>query len=256
MGRVVEVSSIFSIYIRSEALSWDAYQRCDQNPFVFFVQIFGPESSGKTTLALHAIAEAQKAGKSTVFIDAEHALDKQYAQVQASLRPSWGCLIALLTLTCSDLLNRQALGVDTAKLMLVQPDCGEMALEVADQLARSGEIGMIVIDSVSALVPRYACLMMVNGVDHLRPSVDYLKVWMDLSSKCEKSTLCPQGRARGRDRDNHSWLTGSYDEQRAQKALRELEQREHDDDLPKPDPHEGGGERKFEGRRLTSRGPQ
>ncbi|GAX75617.1 hypothetical protein CEUSTIGMA_g3061.t1 [Chlamydomonas eustigma] len=91
------------------------------------VEIFGPESSGKTTLALHAIAEAQKAGKSTVFIDAEHALDKQYAQ---------------------------ALGVDTNKLLLVQPDCGEQALEVADQLARCGEIGMIVVDSVSALVPR------------------------------------------------------------------------------------------------------
>lgn len=91
------------------------------------VEIFGPESSGKTTLALHAIAEAQKAGKACVFIDAEHALDKGYAK---------------------------KLGVDVAQLMLVQPDCGEQALEVADQLARCGEIGMIVVDSVSALVPK------------------------------------------------------------------------------------------------------
>lgn len=79
------------------------------------VEIFGPESSGKTTLALHAISEAQKAGKSCVFIDAEHALDKAYAK---------------------------ALGVDVSQLMLVQPDCGEQALEVADQLARCGEIGV------------------------------------------------------------------------------------------------------------------
>mmetsp|Transcript_32832 Transcript_32832/g.97820 ORF Transcript_32832/g.97820 Transcript_32832/m.97820 type:complete len:417 (-) Transcript_32832:457-1707(-) len=91
------------------------------------VEIFGPESSGKTTLALHAIAEVQKAGRTAVFIDAEHALDKKYAQ---------------------------AVGVDTASLLLVQPDSGEEALEIADQLARSGEIGMVVVDSVSALVPR------------------------------------------------------------------------------------------------------
>ncbi|KAG1669692.1 hypothetical protein FOA52_002076 [Chlamydomonas sp. UWO 241] len=91
------------------------------------VEIFGPESSGKTTLALHAIAEAQKAGKTCVFIDAEHALDKKYAQ---------------------------AVGVNTETLLLVQPDYGEQALEIADQLARCGDIGMVVVDSVSALVPR------------------------------------------------------------------------------------------------------
>lgn len=166
--------------------------------FFLFVplQIFGPESSGKTTLALHAIAEAQKAGKACVFIDAEHALDKQYAQVGPGKRrvvmgvkkdqqgrhaslcggdktqpcglPPSPLLLSLQVHGVMDhgptnilpgpspcpLLLLQALGVDTRTLMLVQPDCGEQALEVADQLARCGEIGMIVVDSVSALVPR------------------------------------------------------------------------------------------------------
>jgi recombination protein RecA len=91
------------------------------------VEIYGPESSGKTTVALHAIANCQKAGGVAVFIDAEHALDPEYAK---------------------------ALGVDIDSLLVAQPDTGEQALEIADTLIRSGSIDIIVIDSVAALVPR------------------------------------------------------------------------------------------------------
>jgi recombination protein RecA len=91
------------------------------------VEIFGPESSGKTTLTLHAIAEAQKAGGVAAFIDAEHALDLTYAK---------------------------KLGVQTDDLLVSQPDTGEQALEIAETLVRSGAIDVIVVDSVAALVPR------------------------------------------------------------------------------------------------------
>jgi recombination protein RecA len=91
------------------------------------VEIFGPESSGKTTLALHIIAEAQKAGGLAAFIDAEHAIDPDYAQ---------------------------AIGVDLENLYFSQPDNGEQALEIADTLIRSGALDVVVIDSVAALVPR------------------------------------------------------------------------------------------------------
>src|SRR5712692_5380687 len=91
------------------------------------VEIFGPESSGKTTLSLHIIAEAQKAGGLAAFIDAEHALDAEYAK---------------------------KLGVDIDNLLVSQPDSGEQALEIAEVLVRSGAIDVIVIDSVAALVPR------------------------------------------------------------------------------------------------------
>lgn len=91
------------------------------------VEIYGPESSGKTTVALHAIAEAQKAGGIAAFIDAEHALDPEYAK---------------------------KLGVDTDALLVSQPDTGEQALEIADMLVRSGAIDIIVIDSVAALTPK------------------------------------------------------------------------------------------------------
>src|SRR5262247_3181867 len=91
------------------------------------VEIYGPESSGKTTLALHAVANAQKAGGIAAFIDAEHALDPDYAK---------------------------KLGVDTDGLLVSQPDTGEQALEIADMLIRSGAIDIVVIDSVAALVPR------------------------------------------------------------------------------------------------------
>src|SRR4051794_19235447 len=91
------------------------------------VEIYGPESSGKTTVALHAVANAQRAGGIVAFIDAEHALDPDYAK---------------------------ALGVDTDALLVSQPDSGEQALEIADMLTRSGALDLIVIDSVAALVPR------------------------------------------------------------------------------------------------------
>ncbi|KYH45455.1 recombinase RecA [Branchiibius sp. NY16-3462-2] len=91
------------------------------------VEIYGPESSGKTTVALHAVASAQRAGGIAAFIDAEHALDPEYAK---------------------------ALGVDTDALLVSQPDTGEQALEIADMLIRSGSLDIIVIDSVAALVPR------------------------------------------------------------------------------------------------------
>lgn len=91
------------------------------------IEIFGPESSGKTTLAIHAIAEAQKAGGIAVFIDAEHAFDRFYAE---------------------------KLGVNTDELLISQPDNGEQALEIADQLIRSSAIDIVVIDSVAALTPK------------------------------------------------------------------------------------------------------
>ncbi|MEV0729097.1 recombinase RecA [Polymorphospora sp. NPDC050346] len=91
------------------------------------VEIYGPESSGKTTVALHAVANAQRAGGIAAFIDAEHALDPEYAK---------------------------ALGVDTDAMLVSQPDTGEQALEIADMLIRSGALDIIVIDSVAALVPR------------------------------------------------------------------------------------------------------
>ena len=91
------------------------------------VEIYGPEASGKTTLALHIVAQAQKMGGMCVFIDAEHALDPVYAK---------------------------NLGIDLDNLYISQPDCGEQALEIADSLARSGAVDVIVIDSVAALVPK------------------------------------------------------------------------------------------------------
>src|SRR5689334_22100765 len=91
------------------------------------IEIYGPESSGKTTVALHAVASAQRMGGIAAFIDAEHALDPDYAQ---------------------------ALGVDTDALLVSQPDTGEQALEIVDMLVRSGALDIIVIDSVAALVPR------------------------------------------------------------------------------------------------------
>ncbi|QMU72246.1 recombinase RecA [Streptacidiphilus sp. P02-A3a] len=91
------------------------------------VEVYGPESSGKTTLTLHAVANAQKAGGIVAFIDAEHALDPDYAK---------------------------KLGVDTDALLVSQPDTGEQALEITDMLIRSGAVDLIVIDSVAALVPR------------------------------------------------------------------------------------------------------
>ena len=91
------------------------------------IEIYGPESSGKTTMTLHAIAEAQKLGVQCAFVDAEHALDVKYAA---------------------------AIGVDVPKLLVSQPDYGEQALDVVDVLARTGEVGLIIVDSVAALTPK------------------------------------------------------------------------------------------------------
>ncbi len=96
-------------------------------PMGRIVEIYGPESSGKTTLALHCIAEQQKAGGICAFVDAEHALDPQYAR---------------------------KLGVDLDELLISQPDTGEQALEITDTLVRSGAVNMIVVDSVAALTPK------------------------------------------------------------------------------------------------------
>jgi recombination protein RecA len=113
--------------ISTGALSIDAALGIGGVPRGRVVEVFGPESSGKTTLALHVIAEAQKAGGMAAFIDAEHALDPEYAR---------------------------KLGVVIDNLLVSQPDSGEQALEIAEMLIRSGAIDVIVIDSVAALVPR------------------------------------------------------------------------------------------------------
>ncbi|MDH4099417.1 MAG: recombinase RecA [Nitrospirota bacterium] len=113
--------------IPSGSLSLDVALGIGGYPRGRIIEIYGPESSGKTTLALHAIAEAQKAGGSAAFIDAEHALDVNYAR---------------------------RLGINTEELLISQPDTGEQALEVAEILVRSGALDIIVIDSVAALVPR------------------------------------------------------------------------------------------------------
>jgi recombination protein RecA len=113
--------------ISTGSISFDAALGVGGFPKGRVVEIFGPESSGKTTVALHAIAEAQKAGGSAAFIDAEHAMDASYAKM---------------------------LGVNTDELLVSQPDSGEQALEIAEVLVRSGAIDILVIDSVAALVPK------------------------------------------------------------------------------------------------------
>jgi recombination protein RecA len=113
--------------IPSGSLSLDLALGIGGLPRGRIIEIYGPESSGKTTLALHAIAEAQKRGGTCAFIDAEHALDPIYAR---------------------------KLGVDVDNLLISQPDAGEQALEICDTLVRSGAIDVLVIDSVAALVPR------------------------------------------------------------------------------------------------------
>ena len=113
--------------IPSGAVGLDAVLGVGGYPRGRIIEIYGPESSGKTTLTLHAVAEAQKQGGVCAFIDAEHALDISYAG---------------------------KLGVNTAELLVSQPDCGEQALEITDMLVRSGAIDLIVVDSVAALTPR------------------------------------------------------------------------------------------------------
>ncbi len=113
--------------ISTGSISLDAALGVGGVPRGRIIEIFGPESSGKTTLALHVIAEAQKAGGLAAFVDAEHALDAHYANL---------------------------LGVDTENLLISQPDTGEQALEITETLVRSGALDVVVIDSVAALVPR------------------------------------------------------------------------------------------------------
>ena len=113
--------------ISTGSISLDAALGVGGLPKGRVVEIYGPESSGKTTLALHAVAQAQKAGGLAAYVDAEHALDPDYAR---------------------------KLGVDIDNLFISQPDSGEQALEIADQLVRSGALDIIVIDSVAALVPK------------------------------------------------------------------------------------------------------
>lgn len=113
--------------ISTGSLTLDAATGIGGLPKGRIIEIYGPESSGKTTLALHAIAEAQKKGGEAAFVDAEHALDPVYAA---------------------------NLGVDVDSLLVAQPDNGEQALEIAEQLVRSGAIDILVVDSVAALVPR------------------------------------------------------------------------------------------------------
>lgn len=113
--------------IPSGSLTLDIALGVDGYPTGRVIEIYGPESSGKTTLAIHAIAEAQKKGGIAAFIDAEHAFDQFYAE---------------------------NLGVDTENLLVAQPDDGEQALEIADSLIRSGAVDLLVIDSVAALTPR------------------------------------------------------------------------------------------------------
>ena len=113
--------------ISTGCISFDAALGVGGFPRGRVVEIYGPESGGKTTIALHAIAQAQKNGGSAAFIDAEHAMDAQYAQ---------------------------KLGVNTDELLVSQPDSGEQALEIAEVLVRSGAIDILVVDSVAALVPK------------------------------------------------------------------------------------------------------
>ena len=113
--------------VSSGSLALDAALGVGGFPRGRVIEIYGPESSGKTTVALHAIAEAQKVGGTAAFIDAEHAMDAEYAR---------------------------KLGVDIDELLVSQPDSGEQALEIAEVLVRSGAVDILVIDSVAALVPR------------------------------------------------------------------------------------------------------
>ncbi len=122
-GREIEAVPV----IRTGSLALDKALGVGGYPRGRVIEIYGPESSGKTTLALHAVAEAQRNGGIAAFIDAEHALDVAYAK---------------------------RLGVDCDELLVSQPDTGEQALEIADMLVRSGGIDIMVVDSVAALVPR------------------------------------------------------------------------------------------------------
>ncbi len=126
--RLGENSSLNVEAISTGSISLDHATGIGGLPKGRIIEVYGPESSGKTTLALQVVAEAQKQGGEAAFIDAEHALDPEYAE---------------------------ALGVDINSLLVSQPDNGEQALEIAEALARSGALDVIVVDSVAALVPQF-----------------------------------------------------------------------------------------------------
>ncbi len=129
-GSIMKLGSQSSLsieHVPTGSLSLDLALGCGGYPKGRIIEVYGPESSGKTTVALHAVAQVQKAGGTAAFIDAEHALDPAYAQ---------------------------NLGVDVDELLVAQPDDGEQALEIADELVRSGAIDILVVDSVAALVPK------------------------------------------------------------------------------------------------------
>ncbi len=125
--RLGDQTSLIGEVYSSGSIGLDAALGIGGLPKGRVIEIYGPESSGKTTLTLHAIAECQKAGGTAAFVDAEHALDPQYAE---------------------------KLGVDINELLISQPDTGEQALEITDMLVRSGAVDLVVIDSVAALTPR------------------------------------------------------------------------------------------------------
>lgn len=125
--RLGDAEAVNVAAISTGSISLDAALGVGGIPRGRIIEIFGPESSGKTTLALHVIAEAQKLGGIAAFIDAEHAMDPQYARI---------------------------LGVNTDDLLVSQPDTGEQALEITETLVRSGALDVVVVDSVAALVPR------------------------------------------------------------------------------------------------------
>src|SRR5262245_25003132 len=126
--RLGDVEAVVEVPVVSTgSLSLDLALGVGGYPKGRIVELYGPESSGKTTLKLHALAESQKQGGTAAFIDAEHALDPVYAK---------------------------KLGVNVDELLVSQPDHGEQALEIADTLVRSGAVDVIVVDSVAALVPK------------------------------------------------------------------------------------------------------
>ena len=130
------------------------------------VEVYGPESSGKTTVALHAVAEVQKNGGTAAFIDAEHALDPQYAE---------------------------KLGVNIDELLLSQPDTGEQGLEIADALVSSGAVDIIVIDSVAALVPRGERVGVMFGNPEITPGGRALKFYATVRLEVRRAEQLKSG---------------------------------------------------------------
>ena len=134
-------------------------------------EIFGPESSGKTTLTLHIIAECQKMGGICAFIDAEHALDVAYAR---------------------------KLGVNTDELLISQPDYGEQALDIADMLVRSGGVDLVVIDSVAALIPQAAHVARHAQIDGHNPQIAYFRCFHQPDSHENRQCLIRKPRNHNR----------------------------------------------------------